>query len=146
MTAQQAKTIKYKSKVDWWIWAVIIFTAVIIFVVGIGLSWWITALLGIVTLGTMCLAFLGVWYVIDNDTLIVYQFFMPHRYPIDRIKSVKVGFGILSAPALSTQRIAIHFIDRRILKSSLPLEISPSDRQGFIDHLTSINPSITVLN
>ena len=87
----------------------------------------------------------GCWYAIEGSDFIVYQFFRPHRFPIHKIKEVKFCKGILAGAALSTTRIAIRFTDRKILKSSMPIEISPKDREGFVHDLTVINPDITVI-
>jgi hypothetical protein len=52
---------------------------------------------------------------------------------------------MLSAPATSlTKRLAISFTDRSVLKSSMPIIISPANRQLFIDTLLAINPDIEV--
>ncbi len=59
-------------------------------------------------------------------------------------KDVRYSKGFLAAPALSSTRLAIRFTDRNILRSSLPLEISPLDRTGFVNRLLSVNPGITI--
>ena len=52
---------------------------------------------------------------------------------------------MLSAPATSfTHRLAIKFSDRKILKSSMPVIISPDRQKEFMDQLLSINPNIKV--
>lgn len=61
-----------------------------------------------------------------------------------KIKDVRYSKGFLAAPALSSTRLAIRFTDRNILRSSLPLEISPLDRTSFVNRLLSVNPGITV--
>lgn len=53
--------------------------------------------------------------------------------------------SLLSAPATSlTRRIAISFTDRTVLKSAMPIIISPADTERFINTLVSINPEIKV--
>lgn len=96
-----------------------------------------------VMLVVVLLAFLGCYYRIDGDKLVVYNFFIPTAYPIKKIKSVKPTKSILSAPATSLiHRIAISFTDRRVLKSSMPLVISPAHQDEFILNLLKINPLI----
>lgn len=92
------------------------------------------------------LIFASVRYRICNRQLGVRFFFRWKWFPIDKISEVRKTRGILSAAALSFDRIAIRFSDKSILKSSLPLEISPEDRDGFIARLKEINPDITVKN
>ena len=135
----------YKTKIDWWIPAVFIFTVTVafigplidgeIFIVGIIIATLLCAL---------AIAMFGsVKYQIRSNKLGVRNsLYRWEWYPIDKISEVKKTSGILSAPALSTKRVSIKFCDKNILKSSMPLELSPADRDGFIARLLSINPSI----
>ena len=89
--------------------------------------------------------FLGTYYRIDGDKLVVYQFFTPTALPIDKISQISPTKTILAAPATSlTHRIAIKFSDRKVLKSSAPLVISPVRDKEFIAQLKAINPNIKV--
>ena len=101
--------------------------------------WLVTLCLAM--LAFVLLTFQGIYYRIDGDKLIVYSFFIPTAYPIDKIKEIKPTKSVLSAPATSlSHRLAITFTDRQILKSSIPLIISPVRQEEFIQHLLSINP------
>ena len=103
--------------------------------------WLVTLCLAM--LAFVLLTFQGIYYRIDGDKLIVYSFFIPTAYPIDKIKEIKPTKSVLSAPATSlSHRLAITFTDRQILKSSIPLIISPVRQEEFIQHLLSINPEI----
>lgn len=87
--------------------------------------------------------FLSIYYRIDGDKLVVYTFFIPTAYPIDKIKDIKPTKSVLSSPATSlTHRLAITFTDRKILKSTTPLIISPVRQEEFIRQLQTINPEI----
>lgn len=97
----------------------------------------------IVMLAFVLVTFLSIYYRIDGDKLVVYSFFSPTAYPIDKIKEIKPTKSVLSSPATSlTHRVAITFTDRKILKSTIPLIISPVHQEEFIRHLLSINPEI----
>ncbi len=97
----------------------------------------------LVMLAFVLLTFVGIYYKIDGDKLVVYSFFIPKAYPIDKIKEIKPTKNILSSPATSlTHRLAITFTDRKILKSTTPLIISPVRKEEFIQQLLSINPEI----
>lgn len=136
------KTI-YKSKIDWWVWLVLLFVAVVTVAVALDSTWLVTLSIG----GTMLLGVVliaGCWYEIDGDQLVVYQFFSPNRFPIDKIAEVKKTTGILATAGMSCRRVSIKFADRSVLKSSMPLEISPKNRDGFIAKLKEINPDIKV--
>lgn len=89
--------------------------------------------------------FVGTYYRIDGDKLVIYQFFKPTALPIDKISEIRPTKTILAGPATSlTHRIAIKFSDRKVLKSSAPLVISPVRAAEFIAQLTAINPNIKV--
>lgn len=97
-------------------------------------------------IGLILLIMLGIYYRIDGDKLIVYQFFRPTVFPIAKISEIKPTKSVLSSPATSlTHRIAIKFSDRRILKSTIPLIISPVRQHEFIAQLLLVNPDINVL-
>lgn len=97
----------------------------------------------IVILAFVLVTFLSFYYRIDGDKFVVYSFFIPTAYPIERIKEIKPTKSVLSSPAISlTHRLAITFTGRKILKSSIPLIISPVHQEEFIGHLLSINPEI----
>ena len=97
----------------------------------------------LVMLAFVLVTFLGIYYRIDGNELVIYTFFIPTSYPIDKIKSINASKSILSAPATSlSHRLAISFTDRKVLKSYMPLVISPVRQEEFIDQLRSINPDI----
>ena len=94
-------------------------------------------------LAFVLLTLVGIYYRIDGDKLVVYTFFIPTSYPVEKIKDIKPTKSVLSSPATSlTHRLAITFTDRKILKSSIPLIISPVRQEEFIRQLLSINTEI----
>ena len=87
--------------------------------------------------------FISISYRIDGDQLIVYTFFIPREYPIDKIREISHTKSTISAPATSLKhRLAITFTDRHILNQSAPLIISPTRAGDFIRQLKEINPGI----
>lgn len=103
--------------------------------------WLVTLCLAM--LAFVLLTFIGIYYRIDKDKLVVYSFFVPTAYPIDKIKEIKPTKSVLSSPATSlSHRLTITFTDRKILKSTTPLIISPVHQEEFIRQLLSINPQI----
>lgn len=97
----------------------------------------------LVMLAFILLIFISIYYRIYGDKLVVYTFFIPTAYPIDKIMEIKPTRSGLSAPAISlTHRLAITFTDRKVLKSSIPLIISPVHQDEFIRQLLSVNPDI----
>ena len=136
-----AKTV-YRSKVDWWVWLVSGVFLSVIWLSAIGMSWAYVVFVG----GGMTLLYawlmFGCWYEIDGENLIVYQAFRPTYLPISKIKDVRKTSGYLATAGMSRLRVSISFIDRSVLKSFAPIEISPKDRDAFIAHLIDINPDI----
>ncbi len=81
--------------------------------------------------------YLNTYYKIEGKTLIVKGgFFMKTTIEIEKIKKIVKTNSILSAPALSFDRIEIFYnkYDTIIL--------SPEHKSQFIAHLKNINPSI----
>ena len=132
----------YRSRIDWWVWLVTVGFLTVIWLSAIGMSWWyLVFVCGSMTLLYAWLMF-GCWYEIDGKDLVIYQFFRPTRIPISKIKSVRKTTGYLATAGMSRKRVSISFIDRSVLKSYAPLEISPNDRDKFIAHLIELNPAI----
>lgn len=100
-------------------------------------------ILCLIMLAFVLVTFLSIYYRIDGDSLVVYSFVIPTAYPIDKIKEIKPTKSVLSSPATSlTHSLAITFTDWKILKSSIPLIISPGRQEEFIRQLLSTNPKI----
>lgn len=137
-----AKT-KYYSRIDWWMMSLIIFALVAAWAATIGAGWIVCLPMGGIILLLLVLI-LGCWYEIDGNDLVVYQFFRPHRFPISKIKEVEKTIGYLATAGMSSKRVSIKFSDRSVLKSSMPLEISPKNRDAFMARLKEINPDIII--
>lgn len=130
----------YKSRIDWWCWLSLIFMVGTAIVVALDSTWWVALpVCGTIAVGILLI--MGCWYEIDGNQLVVYQFFRPNRFPINKISEVKKTIGYLATAGMSSRRVSIKFIDRSVLKSSMPLEISPKDRDKFISSLRTINPN-----
>ena len=131
---------RYNSKLDgstWFILGLVAVCCAVPYFLDDGI--WPT-IICLVMLAFVLVTFLSIYYRIDGDTLVVYSFFIPTAYPIDKIKPTK---SVLSSPATSlSHRLAITFTDRKILKSSIPLIISPVRQEEFIRQLLSVNPQI----
>lgn len=135
----------YRSKIDWWVWTMVAFYFTVLTVVSISGMNWVYFLINAIGFGIVFyITMFGVWYAVDGDELIVYRFCRPRRLPIKKIKEIKNSRSFLSAPAISTKRLAITFTDHTVLRSYLPLEISPKDSEGFVRHLLEVNPDIQV--
>ena len=137
---------KYASRWDASTWLLLLFSVLMcIWPIFLDEDWMGPVISTVGLAGLFVGLFLGTYYRIDGDKLVIYQFFSPTILPIDKISEIRPTKTILAAPATSlTHRIAIKFSDRKILKSSAPLVISPVREEEFIAHLKAINPNIIV--
>ncbi|MDE7421112.1 MAG: PH domain-containing protein [Muribaculaceae bacterium] len=136
----------FKSKVDWWVYAIIPFI-ILCCMAGPILTdsdYWFGIVLSIPFCILVYYVIVSTKYAVRGNEFGVKSLIGWQWFPIDKIESIKRTNSILASAALSTNRIAIKFSDRRILKSSAPLEISPKDERKFIADLLRINPDINV--
>ena len=136
----------YSTKIDWWIIFVLGFIMVFVMYIlfWIGIEWWIVLIIALPLFGIVGLSISGIAYVIKNDELGVKSDVSWRWYPIEKIKEVRKIKSILAAPAMSFTRVQIKF-ERGTNKTAVPLEISPQDRDKFIQDLLKINPNIKVI-
>jgi membrane protein YdbS with pleckstrin-like domain len=124
---------RFKSKIDRWLLfllvAVMVFEVVVMVIAATQLNSpreatvLVVASLAIVALiGSMLV---GTHYTVAGDTLRVTCGPFRWKVPIDAIQSVEATRSPLSSPALSLDRLRIHYGKRRIM-------VSPSDKAGFL--------------
>lgn len=140
---------RYKSLLDWSTWLIVgIAELVCLFPLLLdddSVMYVVIISVAVIFLIFMIIMFKGTYYEIDGNSLVIYEFFRPTILPIDKIESVLPTKSFLAAPATSiVKRLAIRFTDRKILKSSMPLIISPENQDRFIAQLLSINPQIII--
>ena len=142
----------YKPKIDGWFWILIfVLTFTLLMVCSIsedGLSWPGIAVICIFISIFLLLIWLitTVKYAIRGTELGVRNLVYKWEWlPIEKIESVKPVRSVLAGAALSFNRLSIKFTDRKVLKSTMPLEIAPRDQIEFINDLKSVNPKIKIL-
>lgn len=124
---------RFKSKIDRWLLylliAVMVFEVVVMGVAAtqardaLGATVLIVAALVIVALiGSMLI---GTHYTVDGNTLRIACGPFRWKVPIDAIESVEATRNPLSSPALSLDRLRIHYGRRRIM-------VSPADKTAFM--------------
>ncbi|UKE71286.1 PH domain-containing protein [Xanthomonas cerealis pv. cerealis] len=84
-------------------------TAAAVFVIGTVLPAWLL---------------LSTAYTIESEVLIVRSGPIRQRIPLDQISDIRPSSNPISSPALSLDRLEIHYGQKRIL-------ISPKDKQGL---------------
>ncbi len=139
----------YRSKIDHWLWIVILFV-IIVFVIWAYIDtditeWGKLSVIFIPSILPVILLMGNIWlntkYVVDDEkrTLrvkcgVLYD----SKYKIDDMTAIYPTSNWLSAPALSFDRLEIRTGKRK------SIVISPKNRTDFINHLQRLNPSIEV--
>ena len=143
----------YKPKIDGWFWILIfVLTFALLMLCSIsenGISWPGLAVICVFIVIVLILIWLitTVKYAIRGTELGVRNLAYKWEWlPIDKIESIKPVKSVIAGAALSFNRLSIKFIDRKVLRSTMPLEIAPNDPNQFINDLKSINPKIKILN
>lgn len=135
----------YRSRWDWTSWSIIGLVAaccLVQFLFDDGI--WPLIITGVM-LAFVIVTMLSIYYRINGDSLVVYTFFIPKYYPIAKIAEISKTDSVLSAPATSLKhRIAIKFTDRSVMKSFMPLVLSPVNPERFAAELKAVNPEIIV--
>lgn len=129
----------FRSAVTWWLFAIILVLqlgALTAVVKQTGPGPAALVVLGSIVLVGSLLAFTH--YTITPDELVVRSSFLRWRVPLAAIDRVWPAHNPLSAPALSLNRLAIHYGRFGFLL------ISPQDRTAFVGALLARNPAIRV--
>jgi hypothetical protein len=140
------KSVSFPSKLDAWLAALILGGSALALwaVVPVVAAGWsgATGVFGLIAIAAVVLlaVALPVWllldtkYTFDSDELSVRSGPFRWSVPLHAISRVRPSRSVLSAPALSLDRIQIDYGNRRIL-------ISPKQPQRFIDELRKRSPN-----
>ncbi len=136
----------YRSRVDRWIWVAAALVLALLTVNAIFAPWYLALIQSVGVLGFPIVIIFGVKYAIEGNELLVWQYFNCRRLPVMEIREVRYSRGYTNCIGLSRYRLSITFNDNhKILDSCLPLEISPADRDAFVERLLAVNPDIEVI-
>lgn len=136
----------YRSRVDRWIWVAGALVLALLTVNAILAPWYLALIQSVGVLGFPIVIIFGVKYAIEGDELLVWQYFKCRRLPVMEIREVRYSRGYTNCIGLSRYCLSITFDDNhRVLDSCLPLEISPADRDAFVERLLAVNPDIEVI-
>ncbi|TBX70529.1 hypothetical protein EZL74_02315 [Flavobacterium silvisoli] len=124
----------YKSKIDWWLMAIVYGVLIYPMVDGILTKEYILSagMMGVVLLIT--LLFYSVQYKIEGAQLKIWW----TTIDIKTIRKVYATRNPLSSPALSLDRLAI------VYNKYDEVLVSPKNREDFIQELLKVNPDIEV--
>ena len=130
----------YKSKIDYLL-------VVTIYVIILGATVptliyafsWIAIFMVVILLAFVSSLIFNTKYIVENDILSIKCGVLPvEKYNIQDICTIQNTNTIISSPAISLDRIEIRLTKRR------SVVISPQDKNGFIETMCKINPSIIV--
>ncbi len=143
--AMKCNGTKYRSVWDWLTYGLVGAITAYMVVMYVLFPTWVMIAIGVPFIFAIVLMLRSVCYFVDGDELVVHVWPSTSRYPIRKIASVTRTTGLMASTATSaTQRLAIRFTDRSVLKSAMPIYISPVRQDEFIRQLLEINPNIRV--
>ena len=137
--------LRFPSKVDWWLLAILVLTpipGVVVVVLGAIAGDSAAVVIGLLTtLGLLALYYAVVWpieYVIEGDVLEIRAGRMRQRTPLADITRIQRSRNLLASPALSLDRLRI---DR---SRGAYLLLAPADRAGFARAIVERQPGVEV--
>lgn len=131
---------KYPSKISYGLLAFILLVVVGSTIPMVAPPIWPGIFINLATLIFILYLYSQTYYVIDGHFLIVRAGFMVNKkIDINRVKSIKETRSLLSAPALSFDRIEVNGSE------CAAVVISPKHKRAFIDEMLRINPKIETL-
>ena len=129
----------FRSKID--LWLMILLLAVVLSIT-LPLFWkfdWVNLIIDIPVILLFYDLFRNTKYVIEGSRLVVKGgFLLCSTYDILSIRSILPTRTLLSAPALSMDRMKIE------LKGGDVVVVSPSRKREFVEELLKVNPGIEV--
>ncbi len=129
----------FKSKVDWWLLLILILACLLVTSVIFWEFNWVSFILALTVDFFILDILFNTYYTVSGSELIVKSgIFIKFSIDIKSIRSIVRTNSILSAPALSIDRICIKYnrYDEII--------ISPKDLEGFINRLKNVNKNCTL--
>jgi membrane protein YdbS with pleckstrin-like domain len=130
---------KYSSKVDWWLAAILLLAlgGELVVALTVHTVWaWVPL---ISTLALYACLLWPVAYTLEADALEIRSGLTRMKIPYAAIESVEPTRNPLSAPALSLDRLAIRYSGGQLAL------ISPKDKAAFIQKLSVRIPGLSVL-
>ncbi|MBO0322059.1 PH domain-containing protein [Muricauda sp. CAU 1633] len=129
----------YSSKVDLWLLAFILLVCGGGIVYSIGQAHWVSVAIQVGILLIIVLFLDSFSYEIKEKIVLVKSFsWIVKEIPIESITEIIETNNPVASPAASLDRLEI------VYGKYKSIIISPEDKTGFIDHLKSISPTITV--
>lgn len=130
------KTLTFQSKIDTWLGATLVFAAGSTLWGSVQTGQWLPIALTVAVFGVFVFP---LRYELHEDALVVRAGLIRYRRPYAQITAAVPNHNLLSAPALS--------IDRLLITStgSMGVNISPADREGFLAALAARAPHLVLV-
>ncbi len=127
-------TKRFKSKIDRWLFLVLVLAIVIDFVViaavllqpGDPLTATITIIASSLVVALIISIMIGTHYTVTRDLLVIRSGPFRFNVPLHQIESVRESRSPLSSPAMSMDRLLVRYGKRRRIM------VSPDDKAGFL--------------
>lgn len=129
-STSRPQTLDFPSRIDLWIGLALSLPVVLLLgsavhLLGSGGEVWVPLLILIGHLGILCAFVLPCSYRVTSERLMIRAGLLKESIPLDDVQSVVPTRSILSAPALSLQRLEVR------LRSGGVRIVSPRDSEGF---------------
>ncbi len=131
---------KYPSKISYGLLSIILIVLIGSTIPLLSSPVWTGLIINLLLLLFVAHIFSNTYYLIDGKFLLVKSgFIINKKIDIKMVKSIKETSSLISAPALSFDRLEVNW------GKYTGIVISPREKLEFIEHMTSINPQIEVL-
>ena len=135
-TNYNMETTVYRSKISYWLVALITLIILGVMVTMIVVKAFSALIIDMLIIAVFIHLFATTYYTITGNTLKVRCSFMVINIDIATITKIENTNSVLSAPALSMDRIEVFY------NKYDSMVISPGDKAGFITRLKEMNPEI----
>lgn len=130
---------KYPSKVSYGLLSIILMVLIGSTIPLLSPPIWLGLIINFLLLLFIVYIFSTTYYLVDGRFLTIKSgFIINKKIEINLIKSIKETSSIISAPALSFDRLEVNWGEYT------GIVISPREKHKFIEHMTGINPQIEV--
>jgi len=134
------ETTIYRSKISYWLVALIVLTLLGIMITMLVLKALSALIIDMLIIAVFIHLFATTYYTIAGNVLQVKCSFVVINIDIATITKIENTTSVLSAPALSMDRIEVFY------NKYDSVVISPGDKAGFIKRLKEINKNIVTVN
>jgi hypothetical protein len=145
MESPPTNSLTFTSKIDWWLLGLLLFVvsaqstaAVCLLIVGSQL--WVSGVL-LLSAGFICWLLRSTYYVVDETRVLIRSGPIWFTVMLETIEEIVPTRNPLSSPALSLDRLAIHY---RAGSKRRMVMISPADKTEFLRVIAALVPGMVL--